>query len=242
MKQCRKCGKYKSVKDFHKAKNNKGGLSYICKECSKEYDKNYYLKNKEKHNKYSKNYYITHKERYAQLAKIWYNKNKSKIKKQHMLNRHKIIEYNKNYYLKNKRKESKRNKLYHKIHKKEINKRALRNWHKKFKTNLNFRILHNLRGRLRDALGKNCKSKKTIKLIGCSIKKLKEHIEKQFKPGMSWDNWCLYGWHIDHIKPCYMFDLNKAKEQEKCFNYKNLRPLWATENLTRNKNEIIRSI
>ena len=46
---------------------------------------------------------------------------------------------------------------------------------------------------------------------------------------MSWDN---YGdWHIDHIIPCAAFDLTDIEQQKKCFNYKNLQPLWAEENL-----------
>ena len=48
---------------------------------------------------------------------------------------------------------------------------------------------------------------------------------------MSWDN---YGdWHIDHIRPCCSFDLSKIEEQEKCFHYSNLQPLWAEENMTK---------
>jgi len=70
-----------------------------------------------------------------------------------------------------------------------------------------------------------------MKLVGCSIDQLKQHIEKQFKKGMSWDNWGIYGWHIDHIKPCASFDLTKESEQKKCFHYTNLQPLWAKENL-----------
>jgi len=47
---------------------------------------------------------------------------------------------------------------------------------------------------------------------------------------MSWLNYGIGGWEIDHIKPCCHFDLSKPEEQEKCFHYSNLRPLWATEN------------
>ena len=47
--------------------------------------------------------------------------------------------------------------------------------------------------------------------------------------GMSWDN--MGKWHLDHIKPCKTFDLSKQEEQLKCFNYKNIQPLWATDNL-----------
>ena len=46
---------------------------------------------------------------------------------------------------------------------------------------------------------------------------------------MSWDNYGL--WHIDHRVPCVKFDLSKPIEQQKCFNFKNLQPLWAIDNL-----------
>lgn len=73
----------------------------------------------------------------------------------------------------------------------------------------------------------------TIKLIGCSIEQLKQHLEKQFKLGMSWFN---YGkWHVDHIKPCASFDLTDIEQQKQCFNYTNLQPLWAEENLVKGK-------
>ena len=68
-----------------------------------------------------------------------------------------------------------------------------------------------------------------MKLVGCSIEKLKQHLESQFKEGMTFSN---YGkWHIDHIRPCTSFDLSKLDEQYKCFHYTNLQPLWAEENL-----------
>ena len=38
-------------------------------------------------------------------------------------------------------------------------------------------------------------------------------------------------WHVDHIVPCSSFDLTSEKQQRICFNYKNLQPLWADENL-----------
>ncbi|GAF80419.1 unnamed protein product, partial [marine sediment metagenome] len=34
-----------------------------------------------------------------------------------------------------------------------------------------------------------------------------------------------------HINPCAKFDLSKPEEQQKCFNYKNLQPLWAKDNI-----------
>jgi len=48
---------------------------------------------------------------------------------------------------------------------------------------------------------------------------------------MTWEN---HGeWHIDHIKPCSLFNLLNEDEQKKCFHYTNLQPLWASENLSK---------
>jgi hypothetical protein len=66
-------------------------------------------------------------------------------------------------------------------------------------------------------------------LVGCSIEELRLHLESQFVAGMTWAN---YGeWHVDHIRPCAMFDLTQDAQQRECFNWSNLRPLWGVENL-----------
>jgi hypothetical protein len=69
----------------------------------------------------------------------------------------------------------------------------------------------------------------SFSLVGCSDKFLRFHIESKFQSGMSWDN---YGeWHVDHIRPCASFDLSDREQMKQCFNWKNLQPLWATENI-----------
>lgn len=75
------------------------------------------------------------------------------------------------------------------------------------------------------------KRNKTFDLVGCTPKELKEYIEKKFLPGMSWDNYQLNTWNIDHIKP-----LSLAKNIDdiirlKLMHYTNLQPLWALDNL-----------
>lgn len=97
-----------------------------------------------------------------------------------------------------------------------------------------FKLTCNLRKKVSEAVRRNSKSTPTLILLGCSVDKLKQHLESQFKPNMSWDNYGYYGWHIDHIRPCVSFDLSKTEEQVKCFNYTNLQPLWAKENLSKN--------
>ena len=104
---------------------------------------------------------------------------------------------------------------------------------KRREIDINYKIRCYLASRIWKSLKGINKSKSTLKLLGCSIDQLKRYLESQFKLGMSFSN---YGkWHIDHIKPCCQFDLSKLEEQLKCFNYTNLQPLWAIENLSKNK-------
>lgn len=100
----------------------------------------------------------------------------------------------------------------------------------KMSENIRRRINHILRN-------KNFyKKNKTFDIVGCNPEFLKEYLEKQFREGMSWENYGLFGWHIDHIIP-----LSLAKTEEELYklcHYTNLQPLWAEENLKKN-NKII---
>lgn len=73
------------------------------------------------------------------------------------------------------------------------------------------------------------KSLRTAALIGCPIPELLIHLEAQFLPGMTWQN--RNQWHIDHIRPCASFDLTDPAQQQECFHYMNLQPLWALDNI-----------
>ena len=137
-------------------------------------------------------------------------------------------------------KEVKRHEKYRNEHREEMRERtkeyrrthkAQRNEFRKQKriTDIEYKIKCNLRYRIWSAVKNNIKCESTEKLIGCSIKELKNYLKARFVKNMTFDN---YGkWHIDHIKPCDSFDLSKNKEQKKCFHYSNLQPLWALDNL-----------
>jgi hypothetical protein len=70
------------------------------------------------------------------------------------------------------------------------------------------------------------KNKPSIEYLGCSIEDFINHIEAQFKDGMTWDNI-----HLDHIKPVSKFNLDDEEEFLDCCNYKNFQPLLAKDNL-----------
>ncbi len=203
----------------------------------KEIVKRYYNKHKKKILKQKKIYNQINKIQISIQRKIYYLKNKGKFrqlhKKYYLLHEEEIRIYKKQYNQKHKKEKRIYNYKYYKAHKKELNRKRNQYFKKRKKRDIKFKLTCNLRSRISDVLHNNVKSKSTMRLIGCSIKFLKQHLEQQFKKGMSFKN---YGkWHVDHIKPCYSFDLSKETEQLKCFNYKNLQPLWAIENLKKNR-------
>ncbi|MCI0559257.1 MAG: helix-turn-helix domain-containing protein [Nitrososphaera sp.] len=93
---------------------------------------------------------------------------------------------------------------------------------------IQFRLRENLRRRLHQAIRNQHKSGSTVKDLGCSISVMKQHLEDQFQPGMTWAN---YGqWHIDHIQPLASFNLEDRQQFLQANHYTNLQPLWAEDN------------
>lgn len=134
--------------------------------------------------------------------------------------------YYKKYYQNNKEKIRRRKSDW-----RAVNKEWTRKYERKLrKENIQFRLSRILRSRLWEAI-KGHKVGSAVNDLGCSIKFLKEYLESQFQPGMSWDN---YGeWHIDHIKPLASFDLTDREQFLEACHYTNLQPLWASDNLSK---------
>jgi len=93
------------------------------------------------------------------------------------------------------------------------------------------KLAASIRTRIQGAVKMGYKSASTEKLLGCRPKELRNHLQKQFQDGMTWENYGFYGWHIDHKIPLANFNLIKEEEQKKAFHYTNLQPLWAKENI-----------
>ena len=239
-------GKQRPLSEFNKHSGHKDGLCSYCKLCHKLLSKKYADENKEKVAKYQKDYRIQNEKELKKYKKEYRNKsgnqkkakeyqiqyqieNKEELnkkqKERYDENKEEILKQQQEFYQKNKEKIKARVKKYSKENRTSINR--FRN--KKLKLDINYRILHNLRGRLHSALNGKSKIKRTLELLSCTIDEFKNHLQSQFTKGMSWDNYGL--WHIDHIRPCASFDLSKKLEQLECFNFKNLQPLWALDNL-----------
>ena len=158
---------------------------------------------------------MTEKQKYQKEYKL---KNKEKLfelnKKYAELNKEKIANYKKEYYLKNKEKiEKYRNE-----------------WrNNKSKNDYLFKLTNNTRTIIKQSFRRNgySKNSKTYQILGCTFEDFKEHLEKQFKDDMNWDN--IGKWHLDHIYP-----ISLAKDEEeliKLNHYTNFQPMWAIDNI-----------
>ena len=138
---------------------------------------------------------------------------------------------NRKYATLNKKKEALRHKIY-----KENNRDKWRIAHAKSQRIRNAKrypkdlIATTIRSKVWRQLTTGKYGKRTFELLGYSVEDLMGHLEKQFKEGMSWNN---FGdWHIDHIIPKSVFNVSNYDDLDfkRCWALNNLQPLWATEN------------
>lgn len=146
--------------------------------------------------------------------------------------------YSKLYYLKNRERIGLMNEKYHQNHSEQIKARMVKyNFRNKEIMSLykkNYRkknlISSTLRSRMRLAMKNKQKNGSAVKDLGCTITEFKKYIESRFRKGMTWNNWSINGWHLDHIVPLSFFNLSDRKQFLKACHYTNLQPLWSQEN------------
>ncbi len=148
-------------------------------------------------------------------------------------------EYNKEYRKNNKEKIAKIQKEYKKNNKEKINKYK-RDRHN---NSPSFRLNSNISRGIHASLKSNNISKNGRhweSLVGYASQELRDHLEKLFLPGMTWENYSKYGWHIDHIiaKSFFVFTSTDNVEFKYCWSLDNLQPLWAEDNWSKS-NKII---
>lgn len=230
---CSKCLIEKELTEFHRHKKMKQGRCTVCKVCRSEQEKLRYQENSDEIREKVSLYREKNKDKTSAAMKSYYDRNKDAIISQAKIyyaeNRDKILEGKKKYYMANSDKKAEYNRQYRLENKEEINKTKRKYYRKAIVTDYNYRIKMMLRTRMYNALRGSAKAASTIDLLGCSIDYFMEYIKEQFKPGMTWEN---HGeWHLDHIKPCALFDFSEPAQQKECFHYTNMQPLWAVDNI-----------
>jgi hypothetical protein len=175
-----------------------------------------------------KKYYLNNKAKQIKSKNVIVMSDTEKYKKQYR----KYIVYQEKYRKKNREKINQKIREWYYKNKDRV--RANQRIYERegaYRNSLHFKIKDGMRKRILEVLKRDGgkKTQRTMKLVGCTVEELKQHIEKKFKPGMSWEQRHLF--HIDHIIPCASFDLTKLSQQKKCFHYTNLQPLWAIDNI-----------
>ena len=228
MKKCSKCKELKPLTEFYKDKRTESGLYSGCKKCHNKYKKElgYYKDYRIKKPEYYKDYRRKNKDHlrryYREYRRNWIKQNPEIREYQR--------EYQREWRKQNQEKKQEQNKEYRKNnpkkyreYKKEYRKKVSKIPSYRINTSISLGIWKSLKG--------NKSGRRWETLTGYTLEDLMKHLESQFEPWMSWDN---YGkWHIDHIKPKSLFKYENAEDPEfkKCWALENLQPLEARENL-----------
>ena len=249
MKLCSTCKEYKSLSSYNTSKQTLDGYGYICKKCvsvynkkylanhkniRKQYDKQYYSNNIDKHKIYIEEYIEQNKEKIRLYQKQYDEDNNEKkkeyIKQYYVNNKEEKKSYAKSYRKNNMTKIREYTKQYDKTHREEKN--IYQNTRRS--NSLDLQLKDNISTYLNKTINKKMTTNKYLKLFGYNLDNLKNHLENQFKPGMTWDN---YGrkkgircWEIDHIKPVSLFNFTEDECIIECWSLNNLQPLWDDEN------------
>lgn len=227
-KCCPKCGIDKDKTEYSASQFLK--KTGWCKLCNKQY----YQQNKQRVKQYIKD----NKSKIDTYKKEWYQNNKqekSAYNKEYRANNQATIaSYKKDYYQKNKETIL--------IDKKRI-------FNIRYNNDPNFKLRSNFSLRIRMALKKSNVLKNgdsILKYLPYSIEELKQHLEKQFEPWMTWDNHGKYDaktwddnnqntwtWNIDHIIPQARLPYTSMTDDNftKCWSLDNLRPYSAKQNI-----------
>lgn len=213
-KTCIKCNEEKDIKRFRPFRN-------VCYDCSNEKRKRYM------------------KEYYEQNKKEW--KEKERLRNEKKLRLQDKEEKSKECKECSEVKSVKEFRLNRNLCK-ECEKKWNREWILNKKQNDPiFKFILICRNRIIQEIKKENKTQSTIKYLGEDVDIIKKWFEFCFSYEFTWNN---HGsvWHIDHVIPVSRFNLQTEDNVITCFNWKNLSPLLAKENLTKSNNIVLTQI
>jgi hypothetical protein len=258
MKKCGRCQIVKEDTEFSPSQLERSGG--VCRPCCTEKAQNYRNTHRDKVRKYEQEYrpkYLEeHKEEKAAYQHEYYENNKEKFKvgskKHREANRDELLEYAKTYYQLHKEEFKAYSKKSRQLNREKRN----ISQHIKRQTDPFEKIRHNVSNLIHITIKRNGSSKNgnsIINHLGYNIEQLKEHLEKQFEPWMSWDNWSKYNtkiwndndqttwtWQLDHIIPQADLPYTAMTDDnfKTCWSLNNLRPYSAKLNSIDGANRI----
>ena len=242
---CHKAGIPQPIEGFSKDKSKRDGLQYKCKKCAK-------VCRDRPENKARMKAYCALPEIKAQKAEYYANNREHKLAQQaehYAKNKESIREKQAVYRSQPENKARKkaysaqpeikaRKKARMKAYRSQPENKARTNQRKRdrYHSDPVYRLECLISRSIYQALKLRGKTKggSTFDYLPYSREELKKHLEKQFDEHMTRDNYGTY-WHIDHIKPHVMFNYDSLDHPDfqKCWALENLRPLKASENISK---------
>lgn len=226
MKRCTKCGTHKPFCEFSKSQKHKHGVHSICKICKWEASETWRAENRDRKNKRGR----------ERLAAIRAQEPKKPRKKRSDANPN--------------REEIRKKRLREWVLKnKDAHRQLCRQWRAKYpekireakrkhRTKHQPTLMEILKKRMSSAINKSLRDGSKAgrgwqSLVDYTAEQLRVHIEKQFLPGMTWEN--RDKWHIDHKIPVSAFNFSNTSDIDfkRCWALKNLQPLWKEDNLSK---------
>jgi hypothetical protein len=250
-KKCTKCGLVKGLDEFNQNRKVKSdGRVSVCRPCCKIVAAAYRARPevKEKSAAYLAERYRTDPEYRESLKRNAQKPERIAQKKAYAAeyrrkNAVRIKEYNAEYVQRDDAREKRRsaNHQHHQRrkaagypHRKNDKVRAtLRKWYQQRRKNPKWNLHHRIASHIRAALREGKAGRRWEDLVGYTVEELQRHLERQFLPGMSWDN--MSKWHVDHIVPVSSFSFSSFDDDDfrACWSLTNLRPLWARDNVSK---------
>jgi len=204
-KECIRCLKSKPVSEFYARHRNGDKPGSECKDCIKSRITKWNLENNEHRREYLKKWRLEHLSICKAYSKKRWAENKDDLSV-------KVAKWNRE------------NPDKKKAHRRKAEAKMISTPQGHLTKNIRRAICHSLRE------GSKAKRRWEV-LVGYGVEQLKQHLEKQFIPGMTWEN---YGtiWEIDHIIPQSVFNFAIPEDMDfkRCWDLKNLRPLWSGVN------------
>lgn len=216
-KNCTKCGEWKQLSAFTKDKSKATGYKSVCLQCGRLAAKEWRQNNREyvlekdrrrrsENPEYFKEHYRKDPQKVNDRAKRWRSDNPEKaaasLEKWKRENPDRVREINRLSAAK--RRETPQG-----------------------------RIDDAVSAAIRGSLKKGEKQgRSTFEILGYTRDALMAHLERQFLPGMTWENYGKIGWEIDHIIPrsAFNYQITDDIDFKRCWALENLRPLWGPDN------------
>jgi hypothetical protein len=166
---------------------------------------------------YQKEYYEKNKVKISNRAKEYYHDNKETINE----NRREVVNQKMTEHYKNK---PKKRKLYSETKEKQKEYRR-----KRMANDPLYKLKSRIRNLICNSFKKNgmVKKDKSFGILGCTPEFFIDYIQSKFSEGMTIENHGL--WHLDHIIP--LASVTDVETLIKLNHYTNLQPLWAVDNL-----------